>query len=65
VYFPETGFAPCAVYNRYSLKPGMVVEGPAVVEERESTTVIGPRARGTVDRYLNLVIDLDEDRIDE
>jgi N-methylhydantoinase A len=34
-----------------------VVEGPAVVEERESTTVIGPGARGTIDQYLNLIID--------
>ena len=59
VYFPETGFAPCAVYSRYSLKPGMEVPGPAVVEERESTTVIGPAAHASVDKYLNLVIDLE------
>jgi N-methylhydantoinase A len=59
VYFPETGFVPCAVYDRYALHTGMAFRGPAVVEERESTTVVGPDTRVTVDRYLNLIIDID------
>lgn len=58
VYFPETGFAPCDVYDRYALSPGDTFEGPAVVEERESTTVIGPGAKITVDESLNLLCDL-------
>jgi N-methylhydantoinase A len=58
VYFSETGFAPCDVYDRYALKPGDTLSGPAVVEERESTTVIGPGASAAVDQYLNLLIDL-------
>jgi len=58
VYFPQTGFAPCAVLNRYALQPGMEVAGPAVVEERESTTVVGPDARLVVDRHLNLIIEI-------
>lgn len=60
VYFPETGYAPCKVYNRYALKPGDRFRGPAVVEERESTTVIGPDASVQVDPLLNLIIDIDE-----
>jgi N-methylhydantoinase A len=56
VFFPETGFAPCAVYNRYALRQGMEIVGPAVIEERESTLVIGPDARATVDRVLNLIV---------
>lgn len=59
VYFPETGFAPCDVYNRYALRSGDRFRGPAVVEERESTTVIGPDASVSVDQFLNLVIDID------
>jgi N-methylhydantoinase A len=59
VWFPQTGFAPCAVYDRYGLAPGMKLVGPAVVEERESTIVIGPDARASVDAYRNLVIDID------
>lgn len=58
VYFPETGFAPCDVYDRYALSPGDTFEGPAVVEERESTTVVGPGAKVTVDDSLNLLCDL-------
>ena len=37
------------VYDRYRLGPGAAFVGPAIVEERESTTVIGAGARG-VDR---------------
>jgi N-methylhydantoinase A len=59
VYFPQTGFAPCAVYDRYSLQPGTQLAGPAVVEERESTIVVGPDARMTVDKHLNLIVEID------
>jgi N-methylhydantoinase A len=59
VYFPETGFAPCAVYDRYSLTAGATLSGPAVIEERESTVVAGPDARVTVDEHLNLIVDID------
>ena len=58
VYFAETGFAPCKVYDRYALKPGDKFEGPAVVEERESTTVVGPGAKVSVDGFHNLVIEM-------
>lgn len=33
-------YAPVAVYDRYSLKPGTRVTGPVVLEERESTLVV-------------------------
>ena len=62
VHFPETGFAPCKVYNRYSLGAGTVFRGPAVVEERESTVVAGPDTTLSIDGYLNLIIDIDEPR---
>lgn len=56
-YFPEAGgYASCAVFDRYRLLPGSVLEGPAILEERESTTVVGPGARLEVDAYRNLVI---------
>ena len=60
VFFHETGFAPCSVYDRYALKAGFELSGPAVIEERESTTVIGPGAAATVDQYLNLIVTLGE-----
>jgi N-methylhydantoinase A len=58
VYFPETGYAPCPVYNRYALRDGDTFRGPAVIEERESTTVIGPESTVSVDQFLNLIIDI-------
>jgi N-methylhydantoinase A len=58
VYFPETGFTDCSVYDRYALRAGDTLKGPAVIEERESTTVIGPGGEVTVDGYLNLICEL-------
>ncbi len=56
-YFPETsGFTDTAVFSRDELVPDQVVEGPAIVEERESTTVIPPGLEGIVDRYGTLRI---------
>lgn len=58
-YFAEYGdFRPTPVYDRYALSPGAVIEGPAVIEERESTVVLGPRAVARVDDRLNLVGEL-------
>jgi N-methylhydantoinase A len=58
-YMPEIeGFAEVPVYDRYRLGPGDAFEGPAIVEERESTVVLGPGACARVDDALNLVADL-------
>ena len=59
VYFPETGYAACKIYNRYALKPGDSFRGPAVIEERESTAVAGQDTTVSIDKYLNLIIDID------
>ena len=65
VHFPETGFAPCKVYNRYGLGAGTAFRGPAVVEERESTVVAGPDTTLSIDGHLNLIIDIDAPRPSE
>jgi len=55
-YFPEAGgYVDTPVYDRYRLDPGARFAGPAIVEERESTTVIGPGALISVDAHRNLV----------
>jgi N-methylhydantoinase A len=46
------------VYDRYALSPGATVEGPALIEERESTCVIGSGQTATVDAHFNLVVEL-------
>ena len=57
VYFSESGgFVECPIYDRYQLSPGHNVEGPAVVEEIDSTTVVHPGYRALVDRFGNLLI---------
>jgi N-methylhydantoinase A len=47
---------PFAVYDRDDLVPGVVVRGPAIVEEASSTTVIDVDGVLEVDRYGSLVI---------
>ena len=55
-YFPEAGgYVETPVYDRYRLDPSARFAGPAIVEERESTTVIGPGALISVDAHRNLV----------
>jgi len=57
IYLPEAkGFVTVPVYDRYLLQPGRTFSGPAIVEERESTLVIGPEALVSVDAMANLVI---------
>jgi N-methylhydantoinase A len=57
-YFQEAGgFVECDVYDRYKLSKGARLEGPAIVEEKESTCVVLPNQKVTVDRYANLVIE--------
>ena len=55
VWFAETGPVPTPVLDRYRLGPGTPIEGPAVIEERESTVVLGPGASASVDPVGNLV----------
>ena len=51
-------FIPYTVYDRYSLFPGATLEGPAIIEERESTVIVGEDASVSVDDYGFLWIDL-------
>jgi N-methylhydantoinase A len=56
-YFPKLGgMVDTPVYDRYALAPGAQVCGHAIVEERESTLIVGPGARITVDDQLNLMV---------
>jgi N-methylhydantoinase A len=54
--FPEAGgYVESPVYDRHALRAGIRLSGPAIIEERESTTVGGPGARISVDPRLNLL----------
>jgi N-methylhydantoinase A len=56
VFFGE-GFVDTPVFRRAALTPGHRIDGPAVVEEDESTLVVPPAFTVTVDRALNLIAD--------
>lgn len=61
IYLHENGgFTPVPVYDRYRLDPGTTFEGPAVVEERESTVIVGPDSRAEVDGARNLIVRWEE-----
>ncbi|MFN8471860.1 MAG: hydantoinase/oxoprolinase family protein [Anaerolineae bacterium] len=58
-YFASLGgFVATPVYDRYALRAGATFAGPAIVEERDSTAVVGPNATATIDEYLNLLVTL-------
>ena len=48
------------VYDRYALEAGAALEGPAIVEEREATTIVPDACALTVDEGLNLRLTLAE-----
>jgi len=56
-YFPSLGgYVGTPVYDRYALQPGFVFDGPSIVEERESTLVVGPGQRGEVGADLSVTV---------
>jgi N-methylhydantoinase A len=56
VWFAEGGFQEAEVYDRYLLAVGTRLSGPAVIEERESTIVVGPSGVGFVADNGNLEV---------
>ena len=52
------GVMPCPVYDRAFLAPGHRFDGPAIVDQLDSTTVVYPGQRALVDDYLNIIIDV-------
>jgi N-methylhydantoinase A len=56
-YFPELDdYVACPVLDRYQLAAGSSTQGPALIEERESTIVIGPSASWRVDELGNVLV---------
>jgi N-methylhydantoinase A len=54
------GFAETPIFARAGLKAGNRIEGPALVEEHASTTLLLPGDRLAVDHYGNLLIAVGE-----
>ena len=59
VYFGKAGgFLHADVYDRASLVAGATFQGPAVVEQYDSTTLVPPGVTASVDEYLNLILEV-------
>jgi N-methylhydantoinase A len=54
------GRDPCdvPVLRRGALQPGYQIAGPAVIEEKTSTTVLYPGQRAMIDAYLNIEVEV-------
>ena len=58
-YFPSLdGYIICPVFDRLHLAPGMVIAGPALIEEPESTCLLDSGDRAVVDDQRNLVAEI-------
>jgi N-methylhydantoinase A len=56
VVFEEVGEIDTNVYLRDNLSPEMVIEGPAIIEEVTTSTIVYPGMQLSVDAYGNLLI---------
>ncbi|MDA4132098.1 MAG: hydantoinase/oxoprolinase family protein, partial [Thaumarchaeota archaeon] len=57
VYYHDTGFVKSRVYDREYLPTGEKLQGPAIIEEMDSTIVVNPGQSAHVDDYGNVVIE--------
>jgi N-methylhydantoinase A len=59
VYFAEaSGFLDTVIYHRAALPAGARFDGPAIVEQMDSTVVVPPGWRAEVDGYGNIIMRL-------
>jgi N-methylhydantoinase A len=56
LFGPWPGHRDCAVFSRYDLSIGQSLSGPAAIEEAESTIIVGPGGKATVDLNGNIII---------
>ncbi|MAG37032.1 MAG: hydantoin utilization protein, partial [Dehalococcoidia bacterium] len=58
VYFPESGRIDCPIYRREDLFAGASLQGPAIIEDADSTTLLPERRRLSVTDHGSLIIAL-------
>ena len=46
------------VYDRWSLKPGQEIVGPAIMEQMDTTTVVEIGVTACMDTYGNLILEV-------
>jgi N-methylhydantoinase A len=56
LFFRGFGWVECPVYQRDSLEPGRTLQGPAVVEQMDTTIVIAPDFTAEIDEFTNIIL---------
>jgi N-methylhydantoinase A len=64
IYFGHR-FIPSNIYRRDRLLPGDVIEGPAMITEYTSATILPPACRAQVDGFGNLLIHVEQETLDK
>lgn len=62
IYFDGASLPSC-IYRREGLSPGDVIDGPAMITEYTSATLLPPGCRAMVDAFGNLIIAVGEERV--
>ena len=57
VYEGNGKFADYILYDRDKLHNGNVIQGPAIIEQMDSTTIVLSNQKATVDQFLNMMIE--------
>lgn len=61
IWFEKTGFVPTPVYQRDTLAEGVVIIGPALITQFDTTTLVPPGWTIRVDAAMNLIMDRSND----
>jgi N-methylhydantoinase A len=59
VWFPETGFTATPIYKRELMPLGTSFEGPLIIEQMDTTTVVPPRSRFNIDASGTMHLELE------
>ena len=57
IYFDGRSATPALVYERDGLAVGATIEGPAIIEQFDATTIVPPGWSGRVDERRNLILE--------
>jgi N-methylhydantoinase A len=55
--YDGTAFVDTPVFGRTALRPGDAFDGPAVIEQYDATTYVGPGWHARIDGFGNLVME--------
>ena len=53
----DGGWRETSVWSRLALPAGATIEGPAILEQPDATTVIEPGHVGRVDQFGNVIVE--------